>query len=198
MQDLILREDKEILARLAELGYSSAMKAVVFRPKNAADFKQLNKIPSSETLVLGSAEEEKLIRKLLEDKRVDGIMNVESISGREHTHYRRSNINQVLAKIAYENGKFYCIDFSRILQTSRRHLLLGRIMQNIRILQKYKVPIAIASFSKDVYGLRSEDNLDAFARVIGVRKIATIERLLKKKQDKLSGKIIRKGVRVLE
>lgn len=197
MLDLVLSENKEIISRASNLGYKTTLKAVVFQPKNLTDFKHLNKLVSPETLILGSSQDDKLVRRLLEDKRVDGIVNIEPLAGREHTHYRRSNLNQVLAKIAYDKDKFYCIDFSHILRSKRRHLLLGRIMQNVRILQKYKVPITIASFSKDVYGLRSKDNLDAFARVIGVRKITAIEKLLKNKQYKLAGKIVRKGIKVL-
>jgi len=196
MLDLVLSENKEILSYLEKLGYSSALKAVVFQPRNVADFKKLKFLP--DTLVLGSAQDEKLIRRLLEDKRIDGLINIESSTGREHTHYRRSGVNQVIAKIARENGKFYCMDFSRILQTPiyNRYILLGRMVQNIRIFQKYRVPIAIASFASNKYELRNRDALESFVRVLGTRKSVSVETLFKNKQDILSGKI-RKGVRVL-
>lgn len=202
MTDLILADtkNKEILAQLAKLGYKSAVKVMIFKPDSYLDFKKLKKIPTDDTLVLGSSQDEKIIRQMLEDKQIDGIINVESSTGREHTHYRRGNINQVIAKIAKDKGKYYFVDFSRILKTpeNRRYILLGRIMQNIKILQKYEVPISIASFARDVYGLRNRTMLTAFARVLKAKKVTQIEKILQEKQDKLTGRIVRKGVKVLD
>lgn len=200
MIDLILTSpSKDVKSRLSKLGYKDGLKPVLFVPKSGSDFKQLKKLPSSETLVIGSAQNEKLIRSILENKQIDAFTNIESSGGREHTHYRRSNVNQVLAKIAAENGKTYIINFSRILNTSheKRSKLLGRIIQNLKIFEKYNVPIAIASFSKDIHGLRNYDQLSAFARVLGASRVVKVEKLLKDKLDRVSGRVIKKGVRVL-
>ena len=110
---------------------------------------------------------EKNNRALLE-KGVKYITGLSTDEGKEHTHYRRSGVNQVLAKLAKEHGTTYIINFARILNSENRALLIGRIMQNVRIFKKYKVPIKVCSLAKVASELRSESDLEAFGRVLGV------------------------------
>ena len=69
------------------------------------DFQKLKKYDKP-VLIIGSATDEKLLRKILENKKIYGFTNVEHESGKDHTHYRRSNMNQVLAKIAYDKNAY--------------------------------------------------------------------------------------------
>tara|TARA_Y100000034_G_scaffold106053_1_gene134469 strand:- start:1057 stop:1674 length:618 start_codon:yes stop_codon:yes gene_type:complete len=160
---------------------------VLFKPKNPNDFRELRKYKNP-ALIIGTSTDEKIIRRLLENSKVDGVVDVETEFGRDHTHYRRANVNQVLAKIAKDNGKRYFVDFSRILNSKKRAKLIGRIIQNIRIFRKYKVPISIASFARSENELRSKDNLEAFAKVLKAR--SSVFRIGKKSS-------LPKGVRIV-
>jgi len=178
------KNEKKLLARAKELGSeltflykskSEASKALksgynagfLLIPKNNSDFKKLR--GKKENLIVVMASQENLIRTALESKKVDFVVNIETSTGRDHTHYRRSNVNQVLAKLAKQHNIGYSVDFSRILKTEpgeKRAMLFGRIMTNLRIFNKYKVNCKIYSFASDEFELRSTDALTTFQKVL--------------------------------
>jgi len=90
---------------------------------------------------------------------------------KDHTHYRRSGLNQVLCKIATKKNVRITFSFASILGATRekRALILGRIMQNIRLCQKYKTPMKIASFATEPYQMRSPHDLAAFFSQLGMQ-----------------------------
>ncbi len=89
---------------------------------------------------------------------------------KDHTHYRESGINQVLCKLATEKKVQITFSFSSILQSTgqKRAILLGRIMQNIIFLQKYKTPIKIASLATNPCEMRAPAELTAFFKQLGL------------------------------
>ncbi|MDP6845579.1 MAG: hypothetical protein QF460_01290 [Candidatus Nanoarchaeia archaeon] len=147
---------------------------LLFVPKNMDDFQKLKKYDKP-VLIIGSATDEKLLRRILENKKIHGFTNVEHESGKDHTHYRRSNMNQVLSKIAHDKNKTYYVNFARVLYSQKRSKLIGRMLQNIKFMNKYRVNISIGSFARDEKGFRLYDNLESFAKVLKARKIKAID-----------------------
>ena len=84
-------------------------------------------------------------------------------------------MNQVLAKIAYDKNKTYYVNFARVLYSQKRSKLIGRMLQNIKFMNKYRVNISIGSFARDEKGFRLYDNLESFAKVLKARKLKAID-----------------------
>lgn len=121
----------------------------------------------------------------------DIIFNIEGT--RDFIHQRESGLNHILCRMMQENDVAYGIPFSSILNSDRRPALLGQIMQNIRLCQKYRVNIAVASFASDPYDMRALADMEALARVLGIKNakksLKYISNLLRMKQRQ-----IRKGI----
>jgi RNase P/RNase MRP subunit p30 len=176
MQDIVLpnKNEKALLAKAKELGAElmfaylkpdpgEGMFILASKPK---ELDSVRKKAKQAAFVVASSTDETTIRLIMEAKWVKYFTNIETSTGRNHTHYRRSNFNQVLAKIAKATGKTYLVDFSHILRVEgkKRELLLGRIAQNIKICNKFKVPVSIVTFATNPYELRNPSDLKAFLR----------------------------------
>jgi RNase P/RNase MRP subunit p30 len=174
--DIVLpnKNEKKLLARAKELGsdimfayekpnLGEGIMIIASKPK---ELDSVRKKAKQAAFVVASSTDETTIRLIMEAKWVKYFTNIETSTGRDHTHYRRSNFNQVLAKLARDTGKTYLVDFSHILRIDgkKRDILLGRIKQNIKICKKFKVPVHIATFAEDEYGLRNPSDLKAFLR----------------------------------
>lgn len=98
------------------------------------------------------------------------IFGLEEVARFDKLHYRASGLNQVLCKLAAENNISLCLSFSSILNSneSRRSVIIGRMTQNIKFCRKYKVNLRFASFAKEPFEMRAENDLKAFFRMIGI------------------------------
>ena len=98
------------------------------------------------------------------------LLNPEKERERDFMHYRNSGLNQVLCKISHENRKAIGMDFSEIRKMKDKGDAekLGRILQNIMLCKKYKVPLVIASFAKSEKERMHSAELKAFARTLGI------------------------------
>jgi RNase P/RNase MRP subunit p30 len=123
------------------------------------DSKELNKKVKDVDLVVS----EKNSRNFLKSKKINLHYNFETLAKKDSLHYRNSGLNQILCKILKENKKIYSVSFSNILNSNNRSLLLGRYIQNAKLIKKYKNNIIIASFAKNPYELRSFKELLAVA-----------------------------------
>jgi RNase P/RNase MRP subunit p30 len=84
-------------------------------------------------------------------------------------HQRRSGLNQVLAKLMKTKKVSYGISFRSILQAKSRSQLIGRVLQNVRLCQKYDVSVVMASFAKTPEQMRSPEDFKSFLRILQVR-----------------------------
>ena len=98
----------------------------------------------------------------------DVVFAVEDDPRPDHLHFRNSGLNHVLCRFAHKNKVKIGFSFSDILNSNNCHILLGRIMQNIRFCRKFKVPMLIASFAKTPFEMRSFFELRAFFEVLGM------------------------------
>tara|TARA_Y100000310_G_C20423963_1_gene688062 strand:+ start:46 stop:609 length:564 start_codon:yes stop_codon:yes gene_type:complete len=183
MDFLIPGNEKELLARAKELGseviflkefkdksemdrYASPKGLLITSKKDLIKIRNLKQFVDLIVVISDSSEE--FNRAIVETKGVDYVFNLASSSGRDHTHYRRGGVNQVIAKLMKEKGIKYGISFSRFLQEKqwRRIVLLGRWLFNARVLKKYNVPIEVFSLTDDPDNIRSQSMLKSFQRVI--------------------------------
>ena len=112
-------------------------------------------------------------RGAFENKNTDIVYSIEKFRGKDKLHYKDAGLNQVLCKLAKKNRIKIGFCFSDVLSldNEKRAIILGKMMQNIRLCNKYKVDMVIGSFAKDKYGLRNSKDLVAFGRLLGMKKI---------------------------
>ena len=96
------------------------------------------------------------VRKLLSNSSVDVVIGAENDEGPDYMHHRNSGLNHVICRIAHEKNKAIGFSFSRLLNSRRRALLLGRIRQNIKLCRKYKAETVSASFAKKPMEMRAD------------------------------------------
>jgi len=156
--------------------------------------------------ISAQSQSETMLRAIVSQAKIDLLVNPETHTGKDHTHYRYSNVNQVVAKLAKDNKVSYGVDFHRLLKLEPKHRvkLMGRIMQNIRIFNKFKVPLIISSFASKPADLRNLKDLSALLRVLGAThknsKLAIKQNLLEilnRKQARRSPEYVRPGVKVV-
>jgi len=185
--DLIIPKDneKELASRAAELNrekviflkefkdtqeakrYTSTIKGLLITSKK--DLVKVRALKQHvDSVVVVSDASEAFNRAVVETKGIDYVFNLASSMGRDHTHYRRGGVNQVIAKLMVENGIKYGISFSRFLaeEQRRRIVLLGRWIFNAKIFKKYGVPVEVFSMASLPDDIRSADALGVFERII--------------------------------
>ena len=107
-------------------------------------------------------------RDILENKSVRILVSPEHNIVKDSLHFRNSGLNQVLCKIARRNGVIIGFSFNELLNSKDRPLVLGKMMQNVKLCRKFRVKTLIASFANNDYEMRSFDTLRAFGLVIGM------------------------------
>ncbi len=109
-------------------------------------------------------------RKHLSDANNDVLMNPELENDRDKVHFRKSGLNQVLAKLAKENDVGIGFGFSFILNLNgvERARMIGRMRQNVRICRKFGTKMIVCSYAENIKEMREAKDLLAFAKVIGM------------------------------
>ncbi|RLE46380.1 hypothetical protein DRJ22_02075 [Candidatus Woesearchaeota archaeon] len=102
------------------------------------------------------------------ERSFDVVFSVEDDPRPDHLHFRNSGLNHVLCRIAHKNNVRLGFSFSEVLNSVNRHVLLGRIMQNIRFCRKFKVHMIVASFARSPFEMRSFFELRAFFETLGM------------------------------
>jgi len=156
--------NKELLNLNKEFGFKKFYEVKIHKVERSEDFKNLK----DEIKVVEP--NENTIRRCFETHGIDIILGIEKIEEKDSLHQRNSGLNQVLCNLAKKNNISIGISFNDILYSANRGELLGRIMQNMVLCKKYKVNVVFASFAKEKYDLRLRNDLEAFAKVIGIDK----------------------------
>lgn len=97
--------------------------------------------------------------------------NFEITEDKDHTHYRRSGLNQVLCKLATQKNVVIGFSLHTLLSSEgrKRATIMGRIMQNIIFLRKYKTNVKIASFATNPYEMRAPSEIVSLFISMGMR-----------------------------
>lgn len=159
MLDILCK--KELKEKAKELGFKE-----VFVIDENIKFIEEKDFPKIQKLKKGYANFiSKGTRKAFENPNIKFIIPLNENS-KDHTHYRNSGMDQILAKIAKEKNKTIIFEFSELLKAKNKQQILGRWMQNIRLCKKYKVGYEICSMAKDALELRAANDLKAIKRVL--------------------------------
>ena len=204
--------EKEIIEVAKELGFSAVV--FLYPPKKVKEIKsgdfevytgiiikgknlsRIKKKDLGDNIVVAQGDgTEEVNKAILSNSNVDFIIDISSVKGKEHTHYRKSTLNQVLAKQALKSNIAYAVNFNRILNEKERIKLIGRIKQNIKIFQKFRVPITISSFATNTNELRNHSDLVSLAKTLGAKKVNSVEEIIKKKIDP---NFISEGIKVIK
>ena len=130
--------------------------------------KNINKASKhSKLLVVKSSDKDRFF---VESKKIRLIYGFEEINKKDYLHQRASGLNHVICEFAKKNN--VAIGFSYNLLFNKNDiftsLLIGRIMQNIALCQKYKVNTIIGSFSIDPFKIRSPFDIISLFTTFGM------------------------------
>ena len=106
-------------------------------------------------------------RKALENRNTDILLSPEKTRNKDFMHSRDSGLNQVLCKIAKKNEIAIGFNFNEVLISKNRHLILGKMMQNVKLCRKYKVNMIIISGANDEMEMKMPKDLISFGKTIG-------------------------------
>lgn len=160
---------KELELKLKRLEtFENYKTAYLFSPESPSKMVLDKNIRKKVDYIIGTSQDLKTIRALSEKSKIDFIVDIETSGGRDHTHYRRSNFNQVIAKFCKQNKISFLVDFYRIRAKKEisRAILLGRIMQNATFCRKEKVEVYAMSFARSPEDLINNDCLTALQNII--------------------------------
>jgi len=135
---------------------SSKNSAILCTPK------QLKEAKKKTQFVFVKAEAD--VRKIVEQKPY-AVFGLEYIENKDSLHYRRSGIDQVLAKIMADNDVAYAFSFADLMNSPSymQPIILGRMYQNLMLAKKYKVKVILASFASEPMQMRSEKDLNCLS-----------------------------------
>lgn len=101
--------------------------------------------------VVVKAKNDEFNRKVLENEKVDVLFSVEGGKRKDKLKQKDSGLNQVLCKIANKNKVAIGIDFNNFLEKDdfKFSIFLGRLQQNIKLCNKYKIKMILVNASKE-------------------------------------------------
>ncbi|MFH1332355.1 MAG: RNase P subunit p30 family protein [archaeon] len=183
----------------ADVGFSRVYHANLIVANNAKDLRKKVNREFGLVVVMGSH----LNRDALSNGRVDILLSPHSGVVRDYLHSRNSGLNDVLCKLAKKNNVAVGFSFSDVLnaRSFERALILGRMMQNVALCRKFKVPMVLGSFAFDNLEMRPPKDLISFALLIGMtpaeanRSLSFVEDIIRVKH--LSQSLVSEGVREL-
>ncbi len=192
--DFVLKEDEKI----KEFSKRLNSEIIVVNLIKSEDIRSLRKkIDSEKGIVVVEAGSDEINKSLFENKRVGILVGLEKNRERDFMKSRDSGLNQTLCKLANKNKIIIGFSFSDVLNSNgiERSNLLGKMMQNARLCRKYKVKMIVGSFASKWQELRSESDLMAFGREIGIEKVNNkdVISFLENKKD-----YIAEGVRIIK
>ncbi|MFA4887541.1 MAG: RNase P subunit p30 family protein [Candidatus Nanoarchaeia archaeon] len=103
-------------------------------------------------------------RTLIEQKKVDILLNPHLAQGKDPMHSKHSGLNQVLCELARKQD----VAIGITLDTCTTPVALGRIFQNVVLCRKYHVPLFLFTFAKNPYELRNPKDLLSFCTLLGM------------------------------
>ena len=176
MQDIVFPEknEAEFLVRAKTLGIKELI--FVYQDptqfyKSSSSVKVTNALLATPTdiqkaknhtdMILVKSSEQDL--HLVEHKPPSILFDTELSPKSDALHQRASGLNHILAKACAKNKVAIGFSMYSILSANpkMRSIILGRMMQNIKICRKLKVHMKVASFAKSPGGMRNPADLKA-------------------------------------
>jgi RNase P/RNase MRP subunit p30 len=162
---LLMKKSTELEKLSLDLGFDSTIFCTNIVAKNPKEL--LSALRKTKGLKVYKVSSEEMLRFALEKTSVDVIFGMELVNPRDHTHYARGGLDQIVCRIAASKGKTFGFSFSSILNSRNRAKLLGRMMLNLKLCKKYGVKVVFGNFSLIKSEMRSLKDLEAFKRLLG-------------------------------
>jgi RNase P/RNase MRP subunit p30 len=104
------------------------------------------------------------IRNKVDNGTFDLLLNPHLVSRKDHMHFRRGGMNQVICGILHR--KKIAVGFSLDKLVDPVHI--GRVKQDIKLCRKYKVVVKVFSLAKNKFEMRGADDLLSFLKSLGM------------------------------
>jgi RNase P/RNase MRP subunit p30 len=108
----------------------------------------------------------------IENRNLKFMYDFEEQEEKDSFHFRRSGANQVLCTIMQEKEKVFVFDMEKIIVSKIRERLMGRMIQNLMLVKKYKLQSIICSFATKPENLRTEKEYSSLIRALGYEEEA--------------------------
>ncbi|MBU2496808.1 MAG: hypothetical protein KJ767_02005 [Nanoarchaeota archaeon] len=206
MIDIVKNKNKEMQDYAKELGFQDlyllGKDAVLI--ENFKDKKDILKARKKYDFVIVFGKGIKENRQIVES--FPDVILLQLNSGKDFMKERNSGLDHIICKIASENNVAIGIDLSEILNSNEKEkqVIIGRIMQNIKLCRKYKTKILLASFASDVFELRASQDIQAFVQCLGMTPLESknslliAEKIMGKNKDKKHVSYVSEGIRIVE
>lgn len=164
--------DKSFKARTSSLKAVKEVNvyfAALLRPSEAMRQVKLRANAKPDLLIVRSS---KYNREIIDRGEVDLIYDFEAHPGSDSLMQKKSNLNHIMAKKAYENGIMLGINISSLnkAKLQERIRYMGRISQNLNLASKYKMQITAFSGATKPGELRSFT--DMFSLIDALSKVS--------------------------
>lgn len=103
----------------------------------------------------------------IENKHITHIYDLELIEEKDNHHYRRSGMNQAIAKKIKEQNKTIIINTETLITSKEPSKIIGRIQQNLELIKKYDIKLAIASIATKPENMRGKQEQKALIKTLG-------------------------------
>jgi RNase P/RNase MRP subunit p30 len=138
---------------------------IILREKNFNKLKELVSQATKENKeIVFYSEDDDLNRKVLEKLNIDFLL-ISLLDRKDYMKQRNSGFNEVLAKICKKKNVGIGIDFSEILNSREKEMIISRIKQNVSLCKKNGVRIKFFNYRD-----RDKKGLKAFGLVLGILK----------------------------
>ncbi len=138
-------------------------------------------------------------RELLEAP-IDAATNLGASNKQDFLHHRRSDLDQVAAKLLKQKNAALILNLQQLKQTKNPGRVLGRIQQNARIAKKLGVNVILASFAQTPEELHTIHDQEAKWKALDIseelvtQNQETIQELLKQAKHRRSDAYIAEGI----
>lgn len=142
-----------------------------FNVINNKDVNNLNKLVNKDfNIVLGG--DYNINNKILSNKKLNLLLDPEPLE-QDYNNYRNSGLNQVLVKLAKKNNISIGFSLNRLnkLNNNDKIKLIGKIMQNIILCNKYKVNFYVLNFDNN----KNINDLISLGISLGAKKVNVIQ-----------------------
>jgi len=130
--------------------------------------KNINKAANRFNLLVAKSSEQD--RFFIESGKIRLIYGFEETQKKDYLHQRASGLNHTLCELCKENNVAVGLAYSPLSNEDnlRTSLIMGRMMQNIKLCQKYKVKTVIGSFSDKPFDMRSPHDIISLFSILGM------------------------------
>lgn len=168
MIDIVFPKDneKEFISIAEKLGLAGLL-FVYDKKKDISHLQKETKLKLFATTAKKVVKNTGDARNLLEKSKNILIYNLED-QEKDFTKIRNSGLNEVHCELARKNNILVGFSLSSILNSKRKSIVMGRMMQNIMLCRKKKVRMIMASFANDPWKMRAESELQGLAKEMGL------------------------------